>query len=106
MKKCFKNLFLMSVSIFLMTFSLSNEAFEKKCAVNQNNQEVCVFDSVMLPTDNQRSAVAYSMVIDLFENEEGVLMAKVSRPVVLGPTHAPTKNKIVILPVDSLIIIN
>ena len=106
MKKCFKNLYLLSATALFMIFSVSGNTLEKKCALNQNQEEVCIFDSVMLPTDSPRSAVAYSMVIDLFENEEGVLMAKVSKPRVLGPTHAPTKRQTIILPVDSLILIN
>ena len=82
--------------------SFSSHAFEKKCAFNSHERQVCVFDTVFLNTDPLNTAVPYSTVIDLFE-KDGILMAKVSKPLVTGPTHRPKKSKILIVPLDDLV---
>lgn len=92
---------ILALGLFGMT--LSNAlSFEKKCAFNSYNEQFCVYDSVLLKTDSLRGAVPYSMILDLFENEEGPTMAKISKPLVMGPTHAPKKHKILIVPLDDL----
>ena len=106
MIKSLKKICLLSASFFMVFFSLDGFALSHKCVLNQDQDEVCVFDLVMLPSFNPRSAVPYSTVIGLFENADGILMAKVSRPRVLGSTHTPSKRTITILPVDDLILKN
>ena len=87
----------------LFSITLSNAlSFEKKCAFNSYNEQFCIHDSVLLKTDSFRGAVPYAMIVDLFENEEGHMMAKISKPLVTGPTHASNKYKILIVPVDDL----
>ena len=88
--------------IIIGLLSFSSHSFEKKCAFNSQEQQVCVFDMVYLNTDPLNTAVPYSTVIDLFE-KDGLLMAKVSKPLVTGPTHAPKKSKILIVPLDDLV---
>ena len=88
-EKCFKSLFLMSAYLLHDLFSLL--CLLKKMQLIKITKKSAFSTLSCFPRQPEGQA-RYSMVIDLFENEEGVLMVKVSGATSSSPTHAP-QNK-------------